>query len=133
MLEDGLKKRLLEAASRVLPNAYSPYSGIKVSAAVLDDSGRIFTGVNVENVSLGLTVCAERNAVASAVAAGAKSIAAVLIASNIGPLTPCGACRQVIAEFASPETPVFIAFEGEIIEEYTIGELLPEAFKLGLE
>ncbi|HHS49987.1 MAG TPA: cytidine deaminase [candidate division Zixibacteria bacterium] len=129
-MDEQVKSKLLEAAAQALENAYSPYSGISVAAAVMDDRGRIFSGVNVENASLGLTICAERNAIARAVADGAKSIEAVLIISSIGAIPPCGACRQVIAEFAMPETPILLAFEGKIIEERTLGELLPDAFKL---
>ncbi len=130
MIASESQKRLFEAARKILDNAYSPYSNIKVAASLLDDRGRIFTGVNVENASYGLTICAERNAIAAAVSSGMKSITALLITSSIGKIPPCGACRQVIAEFSSPSTQIFLADGEKIVEETTIGELFPMAFEL---
>lgn len=130
MKSDETKSALLDAALQVLDRAYSPYSNVKVAAAVIDAEGRIFTGVNVENASLGLTICAERNAIGTAIGKGAKSIEAVLIVSSLGVIPPCGACRQVIAEFSQPTTPVYFADENGIEIETTIGELLPLTFKL---
>jgi len=122
------KKKMYSKARSVLENAYSPYSKVKVAAAVIDERGRIFTGVNVENASLGLTICAERNAIANAIANKAKNIKGVLIISNVGLLSPCGACRQVIAELAFSNTPIFLADFDGIKKELTIGELLPDNF-----
>lgn len=130
MIASESQKLLFEAARKILDNAYSPYSNIKVAASLIDDRGRIFTGVNVENASYGLTICAERNAIAAAVSAGMKSITALLITSSIGQIPPCGACRQVIAEFSSPSTQIFLADGEKIVEETTIGELFPMAFEL---
>jgi len=130
MIDESEKSRLFDAAISVLNNAYSPYSGVKVAAAILDEGGRIYTGVNVENASFGLTVCAERNAIFKAVGEGAKAVEALLITSSLGAIPPCGACRQVLAEFAKPETPVFLANSDGIQTVTSIGELLPRAFTL---
>ncbi len=118
------------SAKAVLENAYAPYSGFRVGAAVLDDRGKVFTGVNVENASFGLTICAERSAITAAISNGAKKIAAIAVVSEKqSPITPCGACRQVIAEFADDGTPVVAeSKEGEIAYA-TVGELLPKAFR----
>ena len=88
--------RLLESARRAQGNAYAPYSRFPVGAAVLAEDGRVFLGCNVENSSFGLTVCAERNAVAAAVVASARPVAAAVVA-NQADIVPCGACRQVLA------------------------------------
>jgi len=125
------KRTLLARARAIRARAYAPYSRFQVGAAVLDDRGRIHTGTNVENASYGLTICAERNAVAAAVAAGAKQLRAVAVVTPTSPPgSPCGACRQVLAEFAGPETPVLLASPTGAAEETTMGELLPRAFKL---
>ncbi|MGC9315005.1 MAG: cytidine deaminase [bacterium] len=131
MLSAEEKSELFQRAKGVIENSYAPYSGVHVSSAVRDDQGRIFTGVNVENASFGLTICAERTAVTGAVAQGAKKIEAVLIMSSIGAIPPCGACRQFIAEFAEESTPVLLATLDDIEIETTMGELLPMAFGLG--
>jgi len=122
---------LVAAARAVRQNAYAPYSEFLVGAAVLDEHGRIHAGCNVENVSYGLTVCAERNAVAAAVAAGARRIRAVAVVSAARPpVTPCGACRQVLAELGDARTPVVIAGASAGREKrLTLGALLPHAFK----
>ena len=121
--------QLLDAARACLARAYAPYSQFPVAAAVVDDRGRVFTGANVENASYGLTMCAERVAVFAAVAAGARRIVAVAVtAQKMRPITPCGACRQVLAEFCDPSTPVHSdSGEGTVVTA-TIGELLPGAF-----
>ena len=118
---------LLEVARKAIPNAYAPYSGIQVGAALLLDDGSVISGVNVENASYGLTICAERNAVAAAVAAGHRQIRAVAITSNQeAPIPPCGACRQVLSEFARPETPIILdRGEGQPPVVYKLAELLP--------
>ena len=105
-LEVDLEK-LFEKAKQVIGNSYAPYSGVHVAAAVLADDGTVYLGVNVENVSYGLTICAERSAVAAMVTAGRRRIKAVAIVSDTpSPLSPCGACRQVIAEFADDDTVI---------------------------
>jgi len=125
------RRTLLSRARAVRARAHAPYSKFQVGAAVLDDRGRIHAGTNVENASYGLTICAERNAVAAAVAAGAKAVRAVAVVTpTTPPGSPCGACRQVLAEFAAPDTPVLMASPTGPAEETTIGELLPRAFKL---
>jgi len=113
----------------VLPHAHAPYSDFRVAAAVLDEQGRVHLGVNVENASYGLTNCAERVAVGVAVAAGAKRILAVgVTAAKLHPITPCGACRQVIREFADADAPVASdAADGALVVT-TAGALLPGAF-----
>jgi len=126
----ALDTRALVAAARaVRTQAYAPYSKFAVGAAVLDEHGEIHAGCNVENVSYGLTVCAERNAVAAAVAAGARHIRAVAVVARPA-VTPCGACRQVLAELGDAATPVVIAAPiGQSEERLTLGALLPHAFK----
>jgi len=118
---------LLRAAKQVRERAYAPYSKFKVGAAMLAASGRIYTGCNVENSSFGLTVCAERNAIAAAVAAGEKSIVACAIAAGGKPCPPCGMCRQVLAEFGEPAMPVALV-GGRERALYTLADLLPHAF-----
>jgi cytidine deaminase len=122
------KKRLVTAARAVRLRAHAPYSRFRVGAAVVDERGRIHVGCNVENASYGLTVCAERNAVAAAVAAGAKRIRAVAVVTRDG-ASPCGACRQVLAELGAPTTEVFLAPAAGGAVSHTLGELLPRAFK----
>jgi cytidine deaminase len=123
---------LLEAARSASRSAYCPYSRFHVGAAVRAD-GRIFTGANVENASYGLTICAERTAAFAAILAGARRIEGVAVAcvdapegSDPNALMPCGACRQVLAEFAGPETPVVVDRAGT----FTLAALLPLAFRL---
>lgn len=107
------EKMLLDAAQTVREHSYSPYSKFKVGAAVLTRDGEIFTGTNIENASYGLTVCAERNAIFSAVSAGKRRFRALaLITQKLPGLafnSPCGACRQVMSEFMAPDTPVLVA------------------------
>lgn len=120
---------LLEAARAARKRAYAPYSGFRVGAAVRDGGGRIHAGCNLENASYGLTTCAERNAIAAAALAGATRIDAIAIASGTAPPTPpCGACLQVLAEFAAPSTPVLLAGPRGAPARTTLGELLPLAF-----
>jgi cytidine deaminase len=120
--------RLLRAASRVRPRAYAPYSGFPVGAAVLA-GGRVFAACNVENSAYPLSVCAERNAVAMAVAAGERRIDAVAIVGGVDrPAAPCGGCRQVLAEFCAPDAPVVFAAAGGESVRTSISRLLPGAF-----
>jgi cytidine deaminase len=122
---------LLAAARAVRRNAHAPYSRFLVGAAVADERGRIHVGCNVENASYGLTVCAERNAVAAAVAAGARRIAAAAVVTGARPpASPCGACRQVLAELADSDAPVLLAGPaGAAVTTTTVGALLPLTFK----
>lgn len=129
ILEGVSPKALLKKAKGALSKSYSPYSGFPVAAAVVDERGRVFTGVNIENASLGLTICAERVAVFSAVASGAKSICAVAIsAAKSHPICPCGACRQVLLEFGSSETPVYSDLGDGTYITWTVAGLIPNAF-----
>lgn len=124
---------LLAAAAAARRNAHAPYSKYEVGAALLAEDGSVTTGCNVENASYGLTICAERVALGAAVAAGKTSFKAIAIVADEGPAPlPCGACRQVMAEFCPPELPVYIAGAGytDGYETTTLGELLPHAFKL---
>lgn len=118
---------LLIKAREVRERAYAPYSKFAVGAALLTKSGRVFTGCNVENLSFGLTICAERNALFAAVAAGERKFARIgVVADSVTPVTPCGACRQVLAEFGLELEVCSGNLEGA---EYrsTLRELLPRA------
>jgi cytidine deaminase len=119
---------LLEAAEQASQCAYAPYSKFRVGAALLGADGRIFVGCNVENASFGLTICAERTAVFSAVAAGVQRfVALALITSAQSPVAPCGACRQVLIEF-QPSFPVQCYGRDGSIYSCTSESLLPHAF-----
>ena len=119
---------LIARARECLDRAYAPYSNFRVAAAVVDEQGRVFTGVNVENISYGLSICAERAAIFAAVAGGARRITAVAVAAGGADLlSPCGACRQVLAEFAAPDVPVFCDAPGGP-RRWTVSELLPDGF-----
>ena len=116
---------LLEAAWKVREEAYAPYSNFSVGAALLAADGRVFTGCNVENISYGLTNCAERVAIGAAVAAGVREFLAVAVVADTGvPISPCGACRQVLAEFRVPQ--ILLANRTQRLE-FTLEELLPRA------
>ena len=132
-LNQTVSDQLLDAAREAGKNAYAPYSGYHVGAAVLADNGEIFTGCNVENASYGLTNCAERTAIFKAVSSGVRKIKAIAIAGPVGgsPAYPCGACRQVIAEFAeAADMPIYVSTGAESSETYTLAELLPKGFEL---
>lgn len=115
-------------AKNVAKNSYSPYSKFTVAAVFISGEGRVFSGVNVENGSYGLTICAERNAIFSAVTQGSHDIATMVIYTPTDkPTPPCGACRQVIAEFSSSAEIISIC-DGEEELSYTIDQLLPSSF-----
>ena len=120
---------LLKIAQEAREHAYAPYSGFKVGAALLDRSGRVFSGCNVENASFGLTVCAERVAVFKAISEGSSQFSRLLITGGEDIITPCGACRQVLAEFA-PDLVVICASESGMMIQYELKELLPQSFAL---
>lgn len=125
------RARLIAEARAVLKNAYAPYSKFKVGAALLTAKGDLFTGCNVENASYGLSNCAERTAIFSAVAARGPRVeiqAIAVVNSQNVPCSPCGACRQVIWEFGQRAVVFFLSAEGW--REMTIAELLPEGFRL---
>jgi cytidine deaminase len=116
---------LVDAAWQVRESAYAPYSNFFVGAALLAEDGRIFTGCNVENISYGLTNCAERVAIGAAVAAGVRRFLAVAVVADTSvPISPCGACRQVLAEFGVAR--VLLANRTERVE-FRLDELLPRA------
>ncbi|HLY40880.1 MAG TPA: cytidine deaminase [Terracidiphilus sp.] len=128
-------ENLMQAAKEAAEKSYSPYSRFKVGAALLLTSGEIMTGTNIENMSYGLTICAERAALAASVSRFGPTvrIAAVAITNlNGSPSPPCGACRQMLAEFILPNAPVvFPSADG--LRTMTFRELLPLAFELNLE
>ena len=123
------RDQLIAAACQVRDRAYVPYSRFRVGAALLSDDGRLFTGVNVENASYGLTVCAERNAIGRMVTDGAQRIVAVAVCTDNG-VTPCGACRQVLSEFVPPDTdaPVWIIDGQGNVRETSVLALIPDHF-----
>ena len=124
-----MKQELLNAALSARERAYAPYSKFLVGAAVMAKSGKIYTGCNIENASYGLTVCAERNALFSAVGAGEREfIALCVVGDTEAPISPCGACRQVMAEFKVP-CIILANLKGDV-KEYTLEELLPYGFSL---
>ncbi len=126
---------LLKTARSVRECAYAPYSEYSVGSALLTSDGRIFSGCNVENLSFGLTICAERNAIAAAVAAGmqvGQLRAIAVVGETLGQITPCGACRQVIAEFACGVCVVIGAGPRGDSETWSVEELLPHRFRAEL-
>ncbi|NLB53579.1 MAG: cytidine deaminase [Syntrophomonadaceae bacterium] len=123
-------EELIAAARKAQNNSYSPYSQFKVGAALLTDGGNIYTGVNVENASFGLTVCAERVAIFNAISNGEKDFSAIAITGDHKGYTyPCGACLQVLAEF-SPQIKILLTDENDNYQEYYLKDLLPQLFSL---
>lgn len=127
-----MTETLLEEARHLISRSYSPYSGFRVAAVIEDSEGVLYGGVNVENGSYGLSMCAERAALHSAVAAGSRKFSRILIHSPDGAPLPCGACRQALWEFCSGDLPVLVADQDFVITEYSLAELLPEPFELPL-
>jgi cytidine deaminase len=118
---------VIETAAKVRLSAYAPYSGFKVGAAVITRSGAVFTGCNVENASFGLTICAERAAVAAAIAAGQSDLVAIaVVADGPEPAAPCGACRQVLAEF-NPSIKIIASTSQKQRQEFLLTDLFPRA------
>lgn len=121
---------LVKIAVAAKESAYAPYSNFRVGAAVLSESGKIYTGGNIENVSFGATNCAERTAVFKAVSDGERKIIAVAIASDSENfIYPCGICRQVLTEFGDSDTRVICTRKNGDFKVYTLDELLPQAFR----
>src|ERR1700731_62020 len=130
-LPERQRQKLLRSARAAMKNAYAPYSKFRVGSAVLTTTGKVFVGCNVENASYGMTNCAERTAIFSAVAQlGPKiEIRAVTVVNDQGvPCSPCGACRQVIYEFGPEATVFFLSTSGP--KQVHITTLLPEGFRL---
>ena len=122
-----MSRELVRRAREVMQNAYAPYSHFRVGAAIEADDGSIHVGCNVENASYGLTICAERMAVGAAVAAGRQRLARLAVATAVEPpATPCGACRQLLAEFGLDLEIVTVGPTSE--RHWTLRDLLPEAF-----
>jgi len=121
-------KELIERAKKARENAYAPYSKFKVGAAILTEDGEVYTGVNVENASFGLTVCAERVALFKAVSDGKRSFKAIAVVVNTEePVPPCGACRQVLSEFGDMEV-IMANLKGDV-KIARLRDLLPDSFK----
>lgn len=127
-------EELMEYAKKAMENAYAPYSGFRVGAALLCEDGTVYTGCNVENAAYSPTLCAERVAVGKAVSEGKRNFAALAVCGGKGGVltavcTPCGVCRQVLAEFCDKKMPVYIT-DGKKVTTYTLEELLPMGFSL---
>lgn len=122
---------LIDIASKIIENSYSPYSGIRVAAVVKTKKGNTYPGVNIENSSYGLTICAERVAVFNAITHGDREIEWVIIVTDLeNPIPPCGACRQVIAEFNPDAKIIMYSMKSKKMKISTLRELLPMSFKL---
>lgn len=123
------REQLIDIAKAAREKAYVPYSKFPVGAALLLENGEVITGCNIENASFGLSNCAERTAVFKAVSEGKTNIKGIaIIADTEGPVSPCGMCRQVFAEFCAGDTPVVLTNLKNDIKETTVSELLPYAF-----
>ncbi|MGY3766752.1 cytidine deaminase [Vagococcus vulneris] len=126
---DHLKEKLIESARKMMQSAYVPYSKFPVGAALLTEGNQIYAGCNIENASFGLTNCAERTAIFKAVSEGHKEFKhLVVIGQTDEPISPCGACRQVLVEFCKPDMPVTLCNLNGDLKETTIQELLPYSF-----
>ena len=141
VINEEMKVRLIRAALSVLPNSFAPYSHYNVAAALLTESGKIYTGVNVESSLLSCTICAERNAIFTAVAEGDRRIKAIAIVGGLNAssadeltkydyCTPCGVCRQVMRDFCGnpADFPMICARSESDYKEFTLDQLLPESF-----
>jgi cytidine deaminase len=122
------KQSLVELANEARRRAYAPYSNYKVGAALRTKSGRVFTGVNVENAAYPDSLCAERTAVFKAVSEGEREFEIIAIVNDNGG-SPCGSCRQVLAEFGLDTQVIVAEGHGKVVMETTVGELLPDAFQ----
>ncbi len=122
---------LIEAAVKIKNNSYSPYSKFKVGAALITKNNKLFTGTNIENVSYGATVCAERVAIFNAISQGEKLIKEIAITSDlVDYIYPCGICRQVIGEFANKDTVIICCRSDFSYKVYSIEDLIPKNFSL---
>lgn len=128
-MEATKKAKVLEAALLAADKAYVPYSKFRVGAALLTKDGRVFQGCNIENASFGLTNCAERTAIFKAVSEGHRDFTCLAVYGDTkDPISPCGACRQVMVEFFKPDSKVILIAEDKSTVEMTVGELLPYSF-----
>jgi cytidine deaminase len=126
-------QQLLDKAKEVMNNAYAPYSNFKVGAAILTESGDVYTGCNIENASYGATICAERTAAVKAVSEGHRRFLKIAIVSMEGTYTyPCGMCRQFLSEFMAEDGMVIVEDSTEGIKEIAFKELLPLSFSLNV-
>jgi cytidine deaminase len=130
ILKDEVRQQLIDAAIQARKWAYAPYSNYAVGAALLTDSGKVYEGVNIENAAYPTTICAERVAVFKAVSEGERRFLAIAVVTSNGG-TPCGSCRQVLAEFGVDTVVVIADADGHIIQEQTVADLLPGAFLPG--
>lgn len=122
-------QELIQESIQAREKAYVPYSKFKVGAALLTKDGKVYTGCNIENASYGLTNCAERTALFKAVSEGDLEFSAIaVVADTAGPVSPCGACRQVMVELCKPDTKVYLTNLKGDVQETTVAELLPGAF-----
>ena len=120
---------LIDLAVKTSENAYVPYSHFPIGAVLVTDEGKIYTGVNIENASFGLTNCGERTSIFKAVSEGERSFKELIIYGQTEkPVSPCGACRQVMAEFFEPDLPVTLVAKDKSTVVMTVGELLPYSF-----
>ena len=125
-----LISRMIKEAHSVLSNAYAPYSKYQVASSLCTENGNLYKGVNVENASFGLTLCAEASAICNMVSAGENKIKSMVILNGLDTLcAPCGACRQRIIEFADENTMIYLCNANTVIKSLTINELLPYAFR----
>lgn len=130
MLTDDLREKIITVALEARRWAYAPYSRYPVGAALLTSSGKIYDGVNVENAAYPSSICAERVAVFKAVSEGERRFEAIAVATDNGG-TPCGACRQVLAEFGLETIILVVDGQGKVVREGTVGDFLPGAFTPG--
>ncbi len=127
------EKELCREAVDAMKNAYAPYSGYKVGAALLTEKGKLFAGCNIENAAYTPTVCAERVALFNAISSGERNFTAIAVAGGkdgviSGAFPPCGVCRQVMAEFCAPDFTVLVVTGEDSYKKYTLNELFPQAF-----
>lgn len=127
------EKELCKEAIDAMKNAYAPYSGYKVGAALLTEKGKLFAGCNIENAAYTPTVCAERVALFNAISFGERNFTAIAVAGGkdgviSGAFPPCGVCRQVMAEFCAPDFTVLVVTGEDSYKKYTLNELFPQAF-----
>ncbi|RNF41021.1 cytidine deaminase [Planococcus salinus] len=123
------KEKLMQEAIQIRERAYVPYSKFPVGAVLETADGKLYHGVNIENAAYSMANCAERTAIFKAVSEGERSFASLAVAADTeGPVSPCGACRQVIAEFCDPDMPVYLTNLNGKVKETTVSQLLPGAF-----